>query len=664
MDEKIINNIKSLGVEMISNAKSGHTGIVLSAAPIIYTVYAKHMNISTSDAKWPNRDRFIMSAGHGSTLLYATLHLAGFDILLEDLKNFRRVNFKTPGHPEWNYTDGVDMSTGPLGQGLASSVGMAIAEKIIEEKYVFPSMGKFSKGKSLFDYKIYALCGDGDLMEGISYEAASLAGNLNLDNIIILYDSNNVSLDGDTSNTFTENVLDRFKSLGWYTDYVKNGNDVTAIDRAITKAKTCGKPAIIEIKTVLGYDTAYAGSNEIHGKPLTKDEVRDLKIKLSIPDVDFYVDPDYMQAFRKMITERSGKKYGEWSDNFKKYVDLYLNGEDTPFAYLFRNEIETNILNFDFNFKENIKKESTRDLNAVILNGLADAIPNFLGGSADLATSTRTTLKKFNDIKDGHYDGKNIWFGVREHAMGAILNGLALSNFRPFGSTFLTFSDYLKPAIRLSALMKLPVTYIFTHDTIAIGEDGPTHQPIEQLATLRATPNLNVFRPADKEELIGCWNEIINANSNPNALILSKQELEPLIGTKKEEVQKGAYIVRKENRYLHGIVIATGSEVYTALILAEDLYRNFGLDIRVVSMPCMELYSKQPEEYKKQLFPLGYKTIVLEAGSSFGWHQFVYNKNYLITIDEFGVSGTRDEVLKHMKFDYNSIREKIVQLLK
>ena len=248
--------------------------------------------------------------------------------------------------------------------------------------------------------------------------------------------------------------------------------------------------------------------------------------------------------------------------------------------------------------------------------------------------------------------------------MGAILNGLALSNFRPFGSTFLTFSDYLKPAIRLSALMKLPVTYIFTHDTIAIGEDGPTHQPIEQLATLRATPNLNVFRPADKEELIGCWNEIINANSNPNALILSKQELEPLIGTKKEEVQKGAYIVRKENRYLHGIVIATGSEVYTALILAEDLYRNFGLDIRVVSMPCMELYSKQPEEYKKQLFPLGYKTIVLEAGSSFGWHQFVYNKNYLITIDEFGVSGTRDEVLKHMKFDYNSIREKIVQLLK
>lgn len=664
MDEKIINNIKTLGVEMISHAKSGHTGIVLSAAPIIYTIYAKHMNISTSDAKWPNRDRFIMSAGHGSALLYATLHLAGFDILLEDLKHFRRINFKTPGHPEWNYTDGVDMSTGPLGQGIASAVGMGIAEKIIENKYVFPGMGKFNKGTPLFDYKIYVLCGDGDLMEGVSYEAASLAGNLNLDNIIVLYDSNNVSLDGDTSNTFTENVLERFKSFGWYTDYVKNGNDVGAIDKAITKAKTCGKPAIIEVKTVLGYDTPYAGNHEIHGKALSKEEVSALKLKLAIPDAEFYVDPDYMQAFRKMITERSGKKYGEWAENFKKYVDLYLNGDDTTFNYLFRNELDANILNLDFDFNEEVKKQSTRDLNAVILNKLADAIPNFLGGSADLATSTRTTLKKFGDIKDSHYDGKNIWFGVREHAMGAILNGLALSNFRPFGSTFLTFSDYLKPSIRLAALMKLPVTYIFSHDTVAIGEDGPTHQPIEQLASLRSIPNLNVFRPADKEELIGSWNEIINANHNPNALILSKQELEPLVGTDRSKVKNGAYIVRHEKQYLHGIIIATGSEVYTALTLADDLYRKVGLDIRIISMPCMELYLKQSEEYQKELLPIGYKVIVLEAASSFGWHRFVYNQNYLITIDEFGVSGTRDEVLKHMKFDYNSIRERIIQLLK
>lgn len=663
MDQKIINNIKTLAVEMISKAQSGHTGIVLSAAPIIYTIYAKHMHISTSDSKWPNRDRFILSAGHGSALLYATLYLAGFDVLLEDLQNFRRINYKTPGHPEYNVTDGVDMSTGPLGQGIATATGMALAEKIIENKYLLPSSGR-GGATPLFNYKIYVLCGDGDLMEGISYEAASLAGNLALDNLIVLYDSNNVSLDGNTNNTFTENVLDRFKALGWHTDYVKNGSDVGAIDKAITKAKTAGKPSIIEVKTILGDGTKYAGDHAIHGKALAESEVGELKTKLGIPDVPFYVDPDYMQAFRRMITDRSGKKYGQWAADFKEYVEKYLNGDDSSLQYLFKGEIHTNILDLDFNFQEGTQKQSTRDLNAVILNRLADAIPNFLGGSADLATSTRTTLTKFEDIKAKNYNGKNIWFGVREHAMGAILNGLALSHFRPFGSTFLVFSDYVKPAIRLSALMNLPVTYIFSHDTIAIGEDGPTHQPIEQLAMLRAMPNLNVFRPADREELIGSWNVVINSNHNPNALILSKQELEPLVGTDRKQVEKGAYIVRREKQKLHGIVIATGSEVYTALTIAEELYKTKGIDIRVVSMPCMEIYLKQGKSYQEEVLPMGYKVIVLEAGSSLGWHRFVYNQNYLITVDEFGVSGTREEVLKHMHFDYVTIREKIIKLLR
>lgn len=654
MDERIINNIKSLAVEMINKANSGHTGIVLSAAPIIYTLYSRHIMIDQKNPNWLNRDRFIMSAGHGSALLYATLYYAGFNLTIDDLKNFRQIHSKTPGHPEVGVTEGVDMSTGPLGQGIATSVGMALASKINYEKYIVPKMGKIEDGEHLFDNKIYVLCGDGDLMEGVSYEACSLAGSLNLDNLIVLYDSNNISLDGDTSNTFTESLIDRFKAMGWYTDLVKDGNDISLIDKAIEKAKSALSPAFIEIKTIIGKDTSYEGTNAIHGKPLSKEEVDNLKQKLNIPLEEFYVDNEAMYHFRKMITDRSSSK--EWMNNYQRYADLYLNNEVNYLEEM----PKINLLNLEFN---NNDAKATRDLNHIVMQEISKILPNFIGGSADLRSSTKAFLDGENDIKDSHYNGKNIWFGVREHAMGSILNGLALSNFRPFGSTFLTFSDYLKPAIRMSSLMNLPVTYIFSHDSISVGEDGPTHEPIEQLSSLRMIPNLDVFRPCDINELLGSWNVILN-KQNPSALILSKDAHEPLITSDKNLVSKGAYIVRKETNRLNGIIISTGVDVHTAYKLANELYNECNLDIRVISMPSLEIFKKQSKEYYNELFPLGYKVIVIESASSMPWHQFVYNENYLITLDNFGLSGKPNDVLKEFNFDYETIKRRVQKLLK
>lgn len=662
MDNKIINNIKALGIDMINEAGSGHPGIVLGAAPIIYTIYANHMNVNINDPKWINRDRFVMSAGHGSALLYSTLFMAGFDLSVDDLKRFRKIGSKTPGHPEYGVTPGVDMSTGPLGQGFASAVGMALAGKILNHKYKFEKKNAFDSERSLIDYKVYVLCGDGDLMEGISYEAASLAGNLNLDNLIVLYDSNNISLDGDTANTFTENVLDRFKSMGWHTDSVKNGMNVGEIDKAIDKAKKSMKPSIIEVKTIIGKDSAWEGTNKVHGKGLEQEDITNLKGKLLIPNVPFYIDETLLKAFKSKIYERTSIKYEIFNRNYSEYVNTYLNGDNSSLVYLFDDKIQIDLFKYPWRFDFE-KKESLRVSNGEILNQLNKIIPNLIGGSADLASSTNTYLKECGDIKDEHFDGKNIWFGVREHAMGAILNGLALSKFRPFGSTFLVFSDYVKPSIRLSALMNLPVTYIFTHDSVSIGQDGPTHQPIEQLASLRTIPNLNVYRPADSKEIIGCYQAIFN-NNKPSALVLSRNEVSMLENTSMEETPKGAYIVKKEVNKLHGIIIATGSEVHTAYHIAYDLYEQEGIDLRVISMPCMKMFKEQSKEYQEQLLPIGIKTFVIEAGSSALWHQFVYNEKYLMTIDKFGQSGTKDQVLEYCDFSYDQIKQKIIKLLK
>lgn len=653
MDNKTISNIKSLGIDMIDQAGSGHPGIVLGAAPLIYTVYARHMNINTVDPTWICRDRFVLSAGHGSAMLYATLYLAGFNISLDDLKNFRRVGYKTPGHPEFGHTPGVDMTTGPLGQGIASAVGMAIGEKILENKF------KLSDGKPLINYNVYALVGDGDLMEGVSYEACSLAGTLNLDNLIVLYDSNNISLDGDISNTFTENVIERFNAMGWHTEKVLNGTNVEDIDKAINRSKKSGKPSLIEVKTIIGNGSVNAGKNIVHGKCLSKEDIRSVKRGLDIKDEPFYVDVNNMNKFRNQIVERSARKYELWARNYREFMNNSKEDVIEVFNSFF-NPKKIDIINTDFNLDKGIK-EATRVTNGKIMTTISKNIHNFIGGSADLSSSTNTYLKDMQDIKDNHYFGKNIWFGVREHSMGSILNGLALSGFKPFGSTFLTFSDYMKPAIRLSALMNLPVNYIFTHDSINIGPDGPTHQPIEQLSMLRSTPNLMVFRPADANELIGCWDVMLNS-SGPNALVLSRQDVRTLPSTVPEYVKYGAYPVRKERKQLHGIIIATGTEVFTSLLIAEQLYNEIGLDLRVISMPCQELFLMQQERFKNSLIPGGTKTIVVEAGSSFGWYRFVINEKYLMTIDKFGISGTKGEVENYCDFTFEQIKERIRNL--
>ncbi len=647
MDIKIVNNIKTLAVEMINKAGSGHTGIALSAAPILYTLYSRHINIEPNQPNWINRDRFVMSAGHGSALLYATLYFAGYNISLEDLKQFRQIDSKTPGHPEFGITSGVDATTGPLGQGLGTAVGMALASKILGDKYTLSNGIK--DNTSLINYKVYVLCSDGDLMEGVSYEAASLAGTLNLDNLIVLYDSNKVSLDGDTSNTFTENVIDRFKAMGWYTDQVRNGSDINEIDEAIDEAKMSGRPSFIEIKTIIGKGTKYEGTSKAHGLSLNDEEVLEIKRRLDIPLEPFYVNEEAVSFFRSTVKSRSN--YKEWSLNLQRYLE-FNKLEKLDFSS------EINLLDL----KMESDKNTTRDLNHIVMQEIGKRLDNFIGGSADLRSSTRAYFDNFDDIKDSHYKGKNIWFGVREHVMGAVLNGLALSNIRCFGSTFLAFSDYLKPAIRMSAIMNLPVTYIFSHDSVSIGEDGPTHQPIEQLSSLRMIPNLDVFRPADLNELIGCWNVILN-KQNPSALVISKEVIKE-VPTDTRMTMKGAYIIKKEEDRLDGIIIATGSEVHKAYFIAKKLYEEKRLSIRVISMPSVSLYKKQNIEYKNELFPVGKKVIVIEAGASGAWYEFVYNKNYLLTLDEFGASGKSEDVLKKFNFDYESLKNRVERLLK
>ena len=661
MDTEIINNIKSLAIDMIDTAKSGHPGIVLDAAPILYTLYAKHLNISIRDSKWINRDRFILSAGHGSALLYATLYMAGYDLKKEDLMNFRKIG-KTPGHPELNTTPGVDSSTGPLGFGFGVAVGMAIASKKLKEETLLPKKSILEANKSFIDNKIYVLVSDGDLEEGITNEAASLAGTLNLNNLIVLYDSNNVSLDGPTKLSFNENVLAKFNSLGWDTILVKNGNDLKEIDKAISKAKENSKPTIIEFKTIIGDGSFLEGTNKVHGTPLGEEDIKQLKSNLNVPGGKFYVNEQAKMDFQRQISERTHSKYMEWSNNYKLYNDSVLDIKHENYDFMFGFK-ELNKLSLDeFKFDSDLK-ESTRDTNKKVLKMITKYVPNFIGGSADLATSTGTYIDGYDYMTSESLKGKNIAFGVREHAMGAILNGLALYNYNVFGSTFLSFSDYLKPAIRMSSLMKLPVTYIFSHDSILIGEDGPTHQPVEQIASLRAIPNLNVFRPCDANELVACWNVILNSYDTPNVLLLSKIEVPNLEGSKDIDVSKGAYVLKDYDK-IDGIIIATGTEVHTALAVSYNINRKYNLNLRVVSMPCKDLFEKQSDEYKNMILPSGYKKFVIEAGSKLGWEGYVYNEKYLFTINDFGVSAPRSQVLEYMKFDYNTIENGIYNLLK
>ena len=647
MDEKIINNIKTLAIDMINKAGSGHPGIALGAAPIIYTLYAYHLNASTSDPNWVNRDRFVLSAGHASALLYATLYMAGYNISIEDLKNFRHSNFKTPGHPELDITPGVDVTTGPLGQGIATAVGLALGEKMLKERTKV-------NNESLIDHKVYVLASDGDLMEGVSYEALSLAGSINLNNLVILYDSNNVTLDGRTESVFDENIKDRFKSIGFNYELVKNGENINAINKAISKTQNQKRPTIIEIKTIIGKGSYLEGTSKVHGKPLTEDDIKQLKYNLEIPNIEFYVDELARSEFRRKFQERSNIKYQKWANIYKEISqnNEYLNS----IAYIFNRNIKCNFLNYDFKIDK--VKEATRTTNNKVMNEISKFIPFLIGGSADLASTTNAYIQDLDITKD-NFLGKNIHYGVREHAMGAISNGLALSNFRVFASTFLSFSDYLKPAIRMSCLMNLPVIYIFTHDSILIGPDGPTHQPIEQLAMLRSIPNIRVYRPCDLNELIGSWNNILNDNNHPSTLILSRTDVNQIPTSSKIGTTLGAYIIRKETK-LDGIIIATGTEVETAYTLAELIERESNYSLRVVSMPSMEVFESTPLEYKNEILPKHKHIFTLEASSYFGWDKYAtHNLGY----NRFGISGSKDEVLKEMKFDFETLKTKIIEEL-
>lgn len=648
-DEKIISAIKALSIAEISKAKSGHPGIVLGAAPILYTLYSKHMMIDINDDKWINRDRFIMSAGHGSALLYATLYMSGFNLSIKDLKNFRQIDSNTPGHPETGITPGVDCSTGPLGQGIATAVGIAAAERYLSEKF-----------NKLLDYKTYVLCGEGDLMEGISYEACSLAGNLKLGNLIVLYDSNNITLDGDAKKSFDEDILKRFDAMGWHTDMVADGNNPILIDMAISKAKRrTDKPSFIEIKTIIGRDSLLQGTNKVHGSPLTKEDVRQLKDKLKLDNDLFSNISNLRKEMANFIRIRVTHDKKKWDTKYNAYLNS-CDDETKRFLESLREDKRYDITRL---FKEkNFEDDELRNINGIIMNEIANNYPAFLGGSADLSSSTKTYLNKFGDFSSTNYAGKNFWFGVREHAMGAFINGLALSGLRPFCSTFLAFSDYLKPSIRMASLMNLPSTFIFTHDSVMIGEDGPTHQPIEQLPMLRSIPNHYVYRPCDANEIIGSWQTILN-NDKPSSIVLSRSKCKNLDVTDQLSVKKGAYIIRKEKKKLFGIIIATGSEVSLALDIAEKL-SNKGMEIRVVSMPCMELFEEQPNSYKEEILPIGYKTFVIERSSKFGWHKYVYNDKYIMGLDSFGYSGKSEDVLKKLKLDDESIYKRIEKLLK
>ncbi len=663
MDQKAINVIKNLALDMLQNSGKGHPGVIMSAAPTMYTLFTKHLKVNTAVLDWVNRDRFIMSAGHASELLYSTMFLCGYPFMIEDLKNYRRLNSKTPGHPEI-LTPGVEISTGYSGEGLANAVGYAMAEKIYENKYNYNSKGMFDKVKvdKLIDYYTYVLVSDGDLMEGISYEAASFAGTNHLGKLIVLYDSNNVTADGPINKTFTESVLSRFSALGWDTQTVKNGNSVNEIDNAIKKAKrVLDKPSIIKINTIIGEGLKNQGTNLVHAKMITKEDINSFKEKTGAGSIPFTILKEPASYMRDQVVNRGIKEYDRWKLTYEEYKKLLTQSQIEELENINYNNASLDLTKIDIPIDyEN--KELLRDSNHRVMNVIGSLLPNFIGGSADLAYSTRVFIDN-NDNKNimPSFDGKNINFGVREHLMGGVLNGLSRSGFRTFGSTHLAFYDYLKPSIRMSAIMKLPVTYIFTHDSLTVGSDGPTHQPVEALSSFRAMPNLYVFRPADIKEVIGTWNIIIN-NKITSVISLAKTEVKAEQGTSINDVSKGAYIVGKEKAIVNAVIIATGSEVQVAKSVQAKLLSD-GIDVRVISMPCMELFNMQSNQYKKQLFPSGVPIFVIEYGSSFGWEKFVPSSDYLFNVNNFGVSASKEDVLKNANVDLDSIIKKIKSLL-
>ena len=647
-EKKMIDDIRLLALDMINNAKSGHPGIALSAAPMLYSLFANHMVYDLNNPNWCNRDRFILSAGHASALLYAVLYATTEDFSIDELKKFRKINSTTPGHPELNISKRIEATTGALGQGFATSVGMAIAEKYLEEKYN-------TKKTTLFNYNIYCLCGDGDLMEGISYEAASFAGENKLDNLIVLYDANKTTLDSSLDKEYNDRIAQMYVALGWEVLSVKDGNKISEIDKALETANKSKKPVLIVVNTTIGKYSEYENTSKIHGK-LDEDDLEQIRIKLKGTS-PFYIDEDNLYELRKNIKKRNAEVYEDWYVDYKAYIET-LNDKEVEELNDYINDEEI-LLNLDkvIDKEKLFLDKPMRDINFQIMNVISAFIDRFIGGTADVSSSTKTYLKNGGNFSQQNYKGKNISFGVREHAMGAMLNGIALTNFRCFGSTFLTFADYLKPAIRNTAIMNLPVTYIFTHDTILIGQDGKTHQPVEQLAMLRTIPNLDVYRPCDYKELIGSWNLILK-NKRPAALIISKNPTESYKYTSIEETTLGGYVISEVKNRLDLILIASGTEVTLAMKLKQELLKNF-IEARIVSMPNINDFFKQSKEYQNQVLPKGYKRMVLEFSNDPTLYKLVKDEEDIINVTNFGKSGTPDEILQEFELDIASIVIKI-----
>lgn len=662
VDQLSINAIRTLSIDMIEKANSGHPGLPMGAAPMAYVLWTDFLKHNPKNSKWFDRDRFILSAGHGSALLYSLLHLSGYNVSIDDLKNFRQFGSKTPGHPEVHHTDGVEATTGPLGQGIAMSVGMAMAERFLAAKY---NKDKFS----IIDHYTYALVGDGDLMEGISHEAASLAGHLKLGKLIVLYDSNDISLDGDLNRSFSDNTEERFKAYGWQVLRVEDGNNLDEIRDAIKQAKeNTNQPTLIEIKTVIGYGSPNkAGSSDAHGAPLGKDEIQLVKQSYQWDYEEFVIPAEVYQDFADKIVEPGKAAEQKWNELFKEY-----KGENIDAA----TELEVAIIGelpdeWEQSlpvFTPGIDTLATRASSGKVLNEIAKAVPTFIGGSADLAGSNKTTITSEEDFTPNNFAGRNIWFGVREFAMGAALNGMALhGGVKAFGGTFFVFSDYLKPAMRLSALMNAPVTYVLTHDSIAVGEDGPTHEPVEQLAGLRSIPNLSVIRPADGNEVAAAWRLAVESKDQPTALVLTRQNLPTLEGTKEhayEGVKAGAYVISKGKKEVpDALLLATGSEVQLA-VRAQSVLKDKGIDVHVISMPSWDRFEKQDEAYKNSVLPENVQSrVAIEMASSMGWHKYIGNKGCVLSVDTFGASGNGDKLIEEFGFSVENVVRQVEKLL-
>lgn len=657
-DQLAIDTIRALSIDAIEKANSGHPGLPMGAAPMAYTLWTRHLNFNPQSKDFFNRDRFILSAGHGSALLYSLLHVSG-SLELEELKQFRQWGSKTPGHPEYRHTDGVEVTTGPLGQGFAMSVGMALAESHLA--------GKFNRDQfDIVDHYTYVLASDGDLMEGISHEAASFAGHNQLDKLIVLYDSNDISLDGDLDKSFSEDTKLRFEAYGWNYILVENGNDLDEIDNAITQAKSQQGPTIIEVKTIIGFGSPNkAGSNGVHGAPLGEEE-RALTFKEYglDPEKRFNVPEDVYEIFKSTMLKRANENEEAWNNMLKNYSEAYPElAEEFKLAMSGKlpNNYADALPEYDLNHSGASRADSGE-----IIQKLSEFVPSFFGGSADLAGSNKSNVKEAKDYNKDTPEGKNVWFGVREFAMGAAVNGMAAhGGLHPYAATFFVFSDYLKPALRLSSIMGLNSTFIFTHDSIAVGEDGPTHEPIEQLAGLRAIPNMNVIRPADGNETRVAWEVALESEQTPTSLVLTRQNL-PTLDVDKQTVEngvrKGAYIVFETEQQLEYLLLASGSEVNLAVEAAKELEQQ-GKGVRVISMPNWYAFEQQSSEYKESILPSDVtKRIAIEMASPLGWHKYVGIEGKVIGINSFGASAPGDLVVEKYGFTKENILKQVRSL--